>query len=163
MAILAMRRLFLVAMDLGKTSPKTSIRKVIPPVAIPTAKFGNVFMARVVARAAAPTLTRLFPIKMVVRSVWGSAFNFLIRKEDFFPSLDIWMALVLLMEKSAVSADEKKPDRMIKNNRVNTWSVMMAASLPCSHGDAWTKRTIDNMFFVRAGIKMGLARFVTSS
>jgi hypothetical protein len=40
---------------------------------------------------------------------------------------------------------------------------MIAASLPCPHGDAWTKRTINNMFFVLAGVKMELARFVTSS
>jgi hypothetical protein len=73
------------------------------------------------------------------------------------------MALVLLMVKSAVSADEKKPDRMTNSNKVNTWSVMMAASLSCPHGDGWAKRTIDDLFFVLAGVKMGLARFVTSS
>jgi len=87
----------------------------------------------------------------------------LIRKEVFLPSLDIWMALVLLMEKSAVSAEEKNPDKTINSNRVNTWSVMMLASLPCPHGSEWAKRTIDGIFFVLAGVKMGLARFVTSS
>ena len=120
-------------------------------------------MVRVVARAAAPTLTRLFPIKMVVRSVCGFSFNFLIRKEVFLPSLDIWMALVLLMENNAVSADEKNPDIMINSNKVNSWSVMTVVSLACPRGDAWTKRTTDNMFFELAGLKMGPASFVTSS
>ena len=63
----------------------------------------------------------------------------------------------------AMAVDEKKPDRTISSNRGNTWSVMMTASLSCSYGDAWTKRTTDSMFFEPAGVKMGLARFVTSS
>ena len=37
MTSLAMRILFLVAIDLGKISPKIKIRKVMMPVAIPTA------------------------------------------------------------------------------------------------------------------------------
>jgi len=73
------------------------------------------------------------------------------------------MALVLLMEKSAVSADEKKPDRTINSNRVKTWSVMMAVSLPCPYRDGWPKRTIDEVFVGMSGVKMGLARFETSS
>jgi hypothetical protein len=72
------------------------------------------------------------------------------------------------MEKSAVSADEKKPDRMISSNSIKTWFVMMVVSLPCPHGDGWIKstrikRTIDDMFEGLAGIRMGLASFVTSS
>ena len=42
MTILAIKILFWVATDFGITSPKTRIRKVMIPVAIPTALFGKI-------------------------------------------------------------------------------------------------------------------------
>jgi len=40
---------------------------------------------------------------------------------------------------------------------------MMAVSLPCPYRDGWPKRTIDEVFVGMSGVKMGLARFETSS
>ena len=63
------KMLFLVATDLGRISPKISMNNVMIPVAIPTALLAKISIARDVAIAEAPILTRLFPIRMVVKSV----------------------------------------------------------------------------------------------
>ena len=81
------------------------------PVAIQTALDLKYEMAMEVAMAEAPIFTRLFPIKIVVKSVWESSFIFKIKSPVLEPSLAIWRALILLMEKRAVSEEEKKPDK----------------------------------------------------
>ena len=62
---LAMRMLFLVAIDLGNISPKIKIRKVIMPVAIPTALSETSLIVTAVAMAEAPTFTMLLPMRIV--------------------------------------------------------------------------------------------------
>jgi len=99
------------ANDLGKISPKMRMSIVIIPVAIPTALDLKVEMAMDVAMAEAPIFTRLFPIRIVVKSVWESSFIFKIRCPVFEPSLAICRAFILLIEKRAVSEEEKKPDK----------------------------------------------------
>ncbi len=81
------------------------------PVAMPTALDLKVEMAMDVAIAEAPILTRLFPIRIVVKRVWESSFIFKIKSPVLEPSLAICKALILLIEKSAVSEEEKKPDK----------------------------------------------------
>jgi hypothetical protein len=81
------------------------------PVAMPTALDLRYEMAIDVAIAEAPMLTKLFPIRMVVKSVWESCFIFKINCPVLEPSLAIWSAFILLMEKSAVSEEEKKLDK----------------------------------------------------
>ena len=80
-------------------------------------------MARDVAKAEAPTLTTLLPIRMVLNNLWGSAFMVLIRR-PMRSRLARWRALVLLMENSAVSAEEKNPE-----SRSRTTSVMICSDI----------------------------------
>jgi len=83
---------------------------VMIPVAIPTALDLKYEMAMDVAIAEAPIFTRLFPISIVVKSVWESSFIFKISIPVLDPSFAICRALTLLIEKRAVSEEEKKPD-----------------------------------------------------
>ena len=117
MTTLAMRTLLRVAMDLGIISPKINMRAVIRPVAIPTAWLATRSIVMDVASAAAPTFTRLFPIRMVESSRWGSSFIFLMSELVKPLSLAICLALALLMENSAVSAEEKNPDSIRRTNK----------------------------------------------
>lgn len=93
------------------------------PVAIPTALDLKYEMAMAVAIAEAPMLTRLFPIRMVVSNVWEFSFICIINRPVLVPSLEIWSAFTLLIEKSAVSDDEKKPER--KRQMINKVSSMV--------------------------------------
>ncbi len=86
-------------------------------------------MAIEVAIADAPILTRLFPIKIVVKRVWESSFICKISSPDFVPSFAICNALTLLIEKRAVSEDEKNPDKnrhIISNvnSNVINWGLL---------------------------------------
>ena len=80
------------------------------PVAIPTAWFATSLIARAVARAEAATFTRLLPIRMVERSLWGSSFIFFISVFVLPLVFAMYLALTLLMENNAVSAEEKNPE-----------------------------------------------------
>ena len=80
------------------------------PVAIPTAFDLKYESAMDVAMADAPIFTRLFPIKIVVNNVCESSFIVKINCPVLEPSFAICRALTLLMEKRAVSEEEKKPD-----------------------------------------------------
>jgi len=68
-------------------------------------------MARDVAMDEAPIFTRLFPIRMVVKSVWEFFFILKISLPLPEPSFAMWRALTLLMVKRAVSEAEKNPDK----------------------------------------------------
>ena len=107
---LATRTLFRVAIDLGIISPKIKMRAVMMPVAIPTALLATRSIIMAVASAAAPTFTRLLPMRMVESNRWGSSFIFLMSALANPFSLAMYLALALLMENSAVSAEEKKPE-----------------------------------------------------
>jgi hypothetical protein len=107
-----------VAVDLGITSPNTRIRKVMMPVAKPTAWLGNRSMTTDVARAAAPTFTILFPIRIVVKSLWGFSLIFSMSLKNRSSSLARYRILVLLIEKSEVSAEEKNPDKASNTIRI---------------------------------------------
>jgi len=75
--------------------------------------------------ADAPTFTRLFPMRMVDSRRCGSPFIFLMRAlaPSFF--LARCRARVLLMEKRAVSADEKKPESISRSKRITIWSIII--------------------------------------
>ena len=118
----AIKMLLRVAMDLGKISPKIKIKKVMTPVAIPTAWLANKSIVIAVAIAEAPTLTRLLPMRMVESSRWGSAFIFFISLLVGPFCLARWIALALLMENRAVSAEEKNPESKSKTNKTTNWS-----------------------------------------
>jgi len=111
MTILAMAKLFWVAIDLGKISPKIRMTAVITPVAMPTAWLATRSMVTAVARAEAAILTMLLPIRIVERSLWESSFIFFISLSVLPPFLARYLALTLLMENKAVSAEEKNPDK----------------------------------------------------
>ena len=113
----AIRILFRVAKDLGKISPKIKIRKVMMPVAIPTALLDTILRVIAVASAEAPTLTILLPMRIVDSKRWGSSFIFLMRVFVSPLSLARCIAFALLMENRAVSAEEKNPERKSKTTK----------------------------------------------
>ena len=69
-------------------SPKTNIRNVITPTAIPNPSFPNNLIATLVANAEAPTLTKLFPKFTLDIIQLGFIFNLCNALEPFFPSLN---------------------------------------------------------------------------
>ena len=87
-------------------------------------------MAIFVARAEAQILTRLLPIRIVVRSLWESSFICIINLSTLDPSFERCMALIWLIEYSAVSEDEKKPDKKRQSRRIINSVVIKLKYLP---------------------------------
>ena len=69
----------------GVISPNIKIRNVITPVAIPTPADPSKFVKTIVARDAAPMLTRLFPIRIVMINFCGFCFILKSVSAPFFP------------------------------------------------------------------------------
>ncbi len=56
----------------------------------------------------------------------GLLFPHLINMEGLRPDLSIWVALVLLIENNAVSAEEKKADRISKTDSTVIYSDILS-------------------------------------
>ena len=81
------------------------------PVAIPIPLEPNKFVKRIVANDAAPIFTKLFPIRIVIKSLWGF---FFILKRAFAPLFSCFksaLTLIMLSDIIAVSVPEKNPDK----------------------------------------------------
>ena len=112
---------FCAAKVFGVISPKTKIKKVITPVAIPIPAEPNKSMNRTVAREAAPMLTRLFPMSMVIISLWGLCFILSRTDAPFLPCLTRDFTFIWLIDISAVSMPEKNADKKSSTNRIKIW------------------------------------------
>ena len=99
-------------------SPKTKIRNVIAPVAIPIPTEPRRFMKNAVAKAAAPMFTRLFPTRIVIISLCGFCLSLYKTSEPFFCCLTRDLTLTEFNDISAVSVPEKNADKKISPIRV---------------------------------------------
>ena len=86
--------------------PNIKIRKVSTPVTIPIALLPKTSTAQNVARTVVNILTRLLPIKIVIRSLWGLLFSFTIALLANFLSLLMAFTLAGDREVNAISAPE---------------------------------------------------------
>ena len=73
---------------IGDGDPKTKIKNVITPTAIPNPSFPNNLIATLVANADAPTLTKLLPRLTLDIIQLGFIFNLCNAFEPFSPSLN---------------------------------------------------------------------------
>ena len=80
-----MDSLWEVAKDFGVISPKSKIKMVKIPVAIPAPLLPSSFVATTVAIEDAEIFTMLFPIKIVLKSFGESAVNFSTRLARLLP------------------------------------------------------------------------------
>jgi len=102
---------FLVAKVFGVISPKTRIRKVITPVAIPNPLEPYNPIKTTVAKEAAPILTKLFPIKIVIMSLRGFFLILYKASAPFFLCFRKVLTFTELSDIKAVSTPEKKADK----------------------------------------------------
>ena len=98
----------------GVTSEKIKITIVrrIDPINTPTSPYN--FMNNIVVKADASILTKLFPIKMIPKSLSGLLNSFSILIADLFFSLAKYFNLYLLIAIMLVSEPEKKADKISK-------------------------------------------------
>ena len=115
-----------VAMVLGSTSPNRMMMTVMTTVAAPTPPCPKRDTAKAVAVEDARLFTKLFPIKMVVKSPSISDFKVATRRAPYIFSLTICRSCTLERESSAVSEEEKNAEAATKaaNKIVVTIIVM---------------------------------------
>tara|TARA_Y100000310_G_scaffold131339_1_gene130566 strand:+ start:882 stop:1289 length:408 start_codon:yes stop_codon:yes gene_type:complete len=109
---------FCVANVFGVISPKTRMKKVITPVAIPTPADPNKSVKATVAIEAAPILTRLLPIRIVMINLCGFCFILCSVSDPLLFCLSKELILIVLRDIKAVSIPEKKAEKNIRITKI---------------------------------------------
>lgn len=102
---------YIVDMDFGVISAKTSTIKVRIPVASPTHLLPKVLITIVAVRDEAEMFTMLLPIKIALNILLGSSTSLSTVFAFFTPSSDKALIRSLLVVVNAVSEAEKKADK----------------------------------------------------
>lgn len=105
----------------GVISPKTRIKNVMTPVAIPIPLDPNSSVNMIVASEAAPIFTRLFPIRIVMINLCGFCLRRYKTAAPFFPCLTRDFTLIWLRDIRAVSTPEKNADSINRTTRIVIW------------------------------------------
>ena len=104
-------------------SPKTSIKKVMTPVATPTPLDPKRFVKIIVASDAAPILTKLFPIKIVIINL--EEFCFILKRawDPFLSCLSSALTFIRFSDIRAVSIPEKNAEKNSKMTKITICPV----------------------------------------
>ena len=118
-----------VAMVFGSTSPNKMMMMVMTTVAAPTPPCPKRDTAKAVAAEEAKLFTKLFPIKIVVKSPSISDFKVATRRAPVILSFIICRSCTLEIDRRAVSEEEKKAEAATKATKRIAVRIMVMGPL----------------------------------